>query len=114
MPAPKKTALATVRKGPGSDDDFVFTSSLRDDANNPVVFTVPSLAVIPKPNQFKLLRLQKSDPSGVLATDLMLESGIGRDLMDQLEELPGDESNEFMTQWADHSGVSLGESKASS
>jgi hypothetical protein len=114
MPAPKKTTLATVKKGPGSDDDFVFKSTLLDDDNNPVVFTVPSLAVIPKPNQFKLLRLQKQDSSGVLATDLMLECGIGRDLMEQLEELPGDESNDFMTQWAEHSGVSLGESKASS
>jgi hypothetical protein len=44
----------------------------------------------------------------------MLEAGIGRDLMDQLEELPGDESDKFMKDWADHSGVSLGESKASS
>jgi hypothetical protein len=114
MPAPKKVTALPSKKGPGSDEPFVFTSSLTDDEDNPVVFTVPSLAVIPKPNQFKLLRLQKSDPSGVLATDLMLEAGIGRDLMDQLEELPGDESDKFMKDWADHSGVSLGESKASS
>jgi len=108
------TKKPVSKKGPGSDEDFVFESSLTDDDGQPVVFTVPSLAVVPKPNQFKLLRMQKSDPSGVLATDLMLESAIGRELMEQLEELPGDESDKFMKDWADWSGVALGESKASS
>ena len=110
----KAVAVPSKKKGPGSDEDFVFESSLTDDDGQTIVFTVPSLAVVPKPNQFKLLRLQRTDPSGVLATDLMLELAIGRELMEQLEELPGDESDTFMKDWADHSGVSLGESKASS
>jgi len=109
--ATKKTVS---KKGPGSDEDFVFTSSLLDDDDQPIVFTVPSLAVVPKPNQFKLMRLQKSDPSGVLATDYLMELAIGRELMEELEELPGDEGDTFMKEWGDHSGVTLGESKASS
>jgi hypothetical protein len=44
----------------------------------------------------------------------MLEAAIGRDMMEQLEELPGDESDKFMKDWADHSGVGLGDSRASS
>ena len=105
---PKKKAAK------GSDEPFSFESSLLDDDGNRIVFTVPSLAVIPKPNQFKLIRLQKADPTGILATDYTLEVGIGREMMDQLEELPGEESDEFMEAWAKHSGVALGESKASS
>lgn len=114
MPTKKTPAsVPTPKKGHGSDDDFEFTSSMTDDDGNPIVITVPSLAVTPKPNQFKLLRLQKKDASGVLATDYLLEIAIGREMMTELEDLPGDESTEFMTQWAEHSGVTLGESSAS-
>ena len=105
MPA-KKTSPALPAKSAGSDDDFVFESSIG-------TITVPSLAVTPKPNQFKLLRLQKNDKTGVLATDYLLEIAIGREKMEELEELEGDESAKFMEDWAEHSGVSLGESKAS-
>ena len=114
MPAkPTKTSKPELVTGAGSDEPFVYESSLTDADGTPYVITVPSLATLPKPNQFKLLRLQKQDRSGILATDYMLEMGIGRDLMDRLEDLPGDESAEFMTKWAEHSGVALGESRAS-
>ena len=112
MATPKKPVLA-AKKGPGSDEDFVYESTLLDEDGKKITITVPSLAVMPKPNQFKLIRLQKADQSGILATDYLLENGIGRELMDLLEELPGDESNEFMEKWTEHSGLSLGESRAS-
>jgi hypothetical protein len=100
-------------KGPGSDEPFTYETSLTNEDDTPYVITVPSMAVMPKPNQFKFLRLQKADRTGVLATDYLLELGIGRELMDELERLPGDESLDFMTKWSEHSGVALGESRAS-
>ena len=103
---PKKNSPAVPAKNAGSDDDFVFESTIG-------TITVPSLATTPKPNQFKLLRLQKNDKTGVLATDYLLEIAIGREKMEELEGLEGDESTKFMEDWAEHSGVSLGESKAS-
>jgi hypothetical protein len=101
MPPKKQLSAATPAKDAGSDADFVFESSIG-------TITVPSLATTPKPNQFKLLRLQKTDKTGVLATDYLLEIAIGREKMEEFEDLEGDESATFMEQWAEHSGVSLG------
>lgn len=111
--APKVAKAADKSKGSGSDEPFSFPSSLKDDDGEQITITVPSLAVMKRPNQFKLLRLQKQDHSGVDSTEYLLRHGLGDELMELLEELPGEESDEFMKQWTEHSGVSLGESRAS-
>lgn len=103
-------------KGSGSDDPFTFTTSLEDDDGKPITITVPSLSKV-EVNEFKLHLLRKEDPSGLLAQDYVIRLSVGDDQADDvlstLAELPPHESNEFQSQWTEHSGTSLGESKAS-
>lgn len=99
-------------KGSGSDEPFDWPSSLVDDDDQPIVITVPSLAVMPKPNQFELLDIQ--DTRGpAAATNFILKNGLEPDLLALIRTLPGQESEDFMRAWVKWSGVSLGESRVS-
>lgn len=102
MPAPKKTA---AKRGPGSDDDFTWESPAG-------TITVPSLAVAPRVSGMKMLRAQ-ADKNPALGTLLMLEAAAGPKAMKVLEELSDEDLMEFIEAWGDHSGVGLGESRAS-
>ena len=109
---PKKTT-----KGKGSDEPFTFVTTLLDDDDQPISITVPSLALT-KPNGFKLHLLRKEDPSGFLVNDHLLRLSLGDgdeagDILEILAELSGEEAEQFQTQWREHSGVGLGESRAS-
>lgn len=97
-------------KGRGSDDDFEFETSLKDDDGNPIVITVPSLAK-GDVNEFKLQLLREQ--SVTKATGYALRATLGDDADEKLKllaELPASESRKFQEDWADHSGVSQGES----
>jgi len=106
MPAPRKPKVVKESTGPGSDEDFVFPSSVGE-------ITVRSLAVIPKPNQLKIVRLEKDDPSHMAATFYLLELALSPENYAILEDLPGDELETFLEEWQDHSGLTLGEYRAS-
>lgn len=115
-PKPEK---ADEEIGSGSDEDFVFETSLTEEVEDedgnvtvvPVVLTVPSMAKI-TPNSTKMTRLYKQDPSGLAAADHLLDLALG-DLREIVESLPGGEEQEFLKAWREHSGVGLGESRAS-
>ena len=97
-------------KGRGSDDDFEFKTSLTDDDGNPVIITVPSLSK-GEINEFKLQLLREQ--SVTKATGYALRATLGDEADEKLKllaELPGSESKRFQEEWADHSGVSQGES----
>ena len=96
-----KPAAAT---GPGSDDDFTMDTSVGE-------ITVPSLAVAPQPGPIQLSEAV-ADGNQALAFLLMLRAATG-DKYELIKSLPGDEQNDFLEAWAEHSGVRLGESKAS-
>lgn len=104
MPASSKPKKSDDR-GPGSDEDFVYTTDAGD------TITVPSMAVAPRPSQVQLLRAgaQRND---ALAALLLLEAAAG-DAIDDIDALPSAEQNAFMEAWRAHSGVGLGESRRS-
>lgn len=104
MPAPKKAPA--VKRGPGSDEDFTF------ETNDGKTIVVPSLAVAPRVKGVAMLRAQ-ADKNPALGTLLMLEAAAGPKAMKLIEDLSDEECMEFIEQWGDHSGVGLGESKAS-
>lgn len=96
-------------KGRGSDDDFEFETSLKDDDGNPVVIVVPSLAK-GEVNEFKLQLLREQ--SITKATGYALRATLGDEADEKLKilaELPGAESKRFQEEWSEHSGVSQGE-----
>lgn len=102
----KKSAPKPDATGPGSDEDFTFDSSAGE-------ITVRSLATIPKPNQLKLVRLEKDDPTHMASTFYLLQLALTPEGYESLEELPGDELEKFLAEWQDHSGLTLGEFRAS-
>ena len=96
-------------KGRGSDDDFEFETSLKDDDGNPIIITVPSLAK-GDINEFKLQLLREQSVTKATGYALRATLGDGADeKIKILAELPGLESKRFQEEWADHSGVSQGE-----
>lgn len=92
-------------KPSGSDEPFVYTSTDGD------VITVPSMAVAPRPSQTKVLRAS-ADKNQALVALLLLEAAAG-DQMGAIDELPPAEQETFLLAWREHSGVGLGESRAS-
>lgn len=97
-------------KGRGSDDDFVFPTSLVDDDDQPITITVPSLAKA-EINEFKLQLLREKSPVQAAGYAIRATLGDGADaVLAQLAELTAAESRDFQDQWAAHSGVSQGES----
>lgn len=108
MPTPKPKPMRAVKHGPGSDEDFVFESSVG-------AIRVPSLAKAPKPIAWQLLEIEAIDNPRVAQARqmmMMLEIAAG-DAIDLVKQLDVEEMGEFMQGWTDHSGVELGESRAS-
>lgn len=102
--APRKKPTVVAGGGPGSDDDFTFASSLGE-------FTVPSIAVAPRPSNLQMLRAQ-AQKNEALAALLVFEAAVG-DAINIIDRLPADEQDRFLEEWSAHSGASLGESKRS-
>lgn len=106
MPAAKSKAVA--KRGPGSDEDFVFDSSVGE-------IVVQSLAKAPKPNAWEMLELEIETNERIRnakANMMMIKLASG-DAFDLVKQLDVEEMGEFITAWGEHSGVGLGESRAS-
>jgi hypothetical protein len=104
-----KATIKAVPKGPGSDDDFVFDSTVGE-------IVVPSLASAPRPNQFELIEAMATDDEirgNMRTTHLLLKAAAGEEMFALIKRLPSGEDEQFMEAWVDHSGVGLGESRRS-
>lgn len=102
MPAQKK--LTAAKRGPGSDDDFVYKTDAGD------TITVPSMA-----NLFKTageLRRMRSKPPIEVAM-FVIERDCSPEELQVFDALSMDEFNRFSELWGEHSGVDAGESSAS-
>lgn len=107
---PAKKALP-AKRGPGSDDDFTYESSFGE-------ITVPSLSKAKAPNAWQMMEIEAiSDPRVRNAREsllfLTLAVGDDPDSIELVKKLDMVEFGEFLQEWGEHSGVSLGESKAS-
>lgn len=107
MPPKQKTP---ARRGPGSDDDFSYDSSVGE-------ITVPSLSKAKAPNAWQMMEIESIENQRVKnarESMLFVELAAGDDpaALDLIKQLDMVEFGEFMEAWADHSGVSLGGSKA--
>jgi hypothetical protein len=108
MPASSKSKAVVSTKrgaGPGSDEDFVFESSVG-------TITVPSMAKAPKPNAWEMLEIEAiENPRVAKAKSMLMMLRISAaDAIDLVKQLDVEEMNEFMMGWTEHSGVDAGES----
>lgn len=107
MPAPKK--LAAAPKPVGSEDDFAFDSSEG-------AITVPSLAVAKQPAPIVVTEIvsEFDDARASAKLNLLfLRTAAGDDAYQIIRLLPPGELREFTEAWQEHSGVTLGEFRAS-
>ena len=108
MPAKKTPA---PKRGPGSDEDFTYESSVGE-------ITVPSLSKAPAPNAWQMMEIESIDNPRVRNAReslLFLTLAVGDDpeTVNLVKKLDMVEFGDFLEAWGEHSGVSLGESKAS-
>jgi hypothetical protein len=109
MAAPKKAAVA--KRGPGSDDDFVYESSVGE-------ITVPSLSKAKAPNAWQIMEIESIENQRVKNAResllfVQLAAGDDPDSLALIKQLDIVEFGEFLEAWGEHSGVQLGEYKAS-
>jgi hypothetical protein len=100
------TRKPAVKRGPASDDDFTFPSSKGD-------VTVPSLAKAPKPNAWTLMQIEAIENPRVAQARMnmaMLESAVPEAALAIIKQFDTEEFGEFMVEWGEHSGVSMGKS----
>lgn len=93
--------------GPGSDEPFTYESTSG-------TIVVPSLSKMPKPKGLAMLRIQaEKDPvvreAMMILTMLQNAAGEGTAALRTIGQLDYEELGEFMSQWAEHSGVGAGE-----
>lgn len=101
MPATKK---APAKRGPGSDDDFVY----KTDAGGTI--TVPSMAHLFN-TAGELRRMRSKSPIEVAM--FVIERDCSPEELELFDALSMDEFERFSVQWGEHSGVDAGESSAS-
>src|SRR5690348_13148024 len=107
MPAAKK--LSAAPKPTGSDEDFVFESSEG-------TITVPSLAVAPQPPPVIVTEIvdeYEDRRASVKLNLLFLRTACGDEMYAKVRLLQASELSEFTEKWQEHSGISLGEFRAS-
>jgi hypothetical protein len=102
MPAPKK--IAAVKRGPGSDDDFVY----KTDGGGTI--TVPSMAHLFK-TAGELRRMRSKSPIDVAM--FVIERDCSPAELELFDNLSMEEFERFSVAWGEHSGVDAGESSAS-
>jgi hypothetical protein len=105
---PAKKALPATKRGPGSDDDFVYDSSVGE-------ITVPSLSKAKAPNAWDMMEIESiENPRVKNARESMLfvklAAGDDPEALALIKQLDMVEFGEFMEAWGDHSGVQLGNS----
>lgn len=103
---PKSKSPAKL--GPGSDDDFIYESSAG-------IIKVPSLAKAKTPNAWDMMELEAIEDKRVKGAResmlfVRLAAGDDPESLARIKKLDMVEFGEFMEKWADHSGVSLGNS----
>lgn len=105
-PAPKKAIArpTVVKAGPSSDDPFEYTT----DGGGTV--TVPSLAKL-FTSAGELRRMRKM--SAIDLAMYVVERDCDAEQLEAFDAMPMDEFERFSEQWAEHSGVDVGESSAS-
>lgn len=108
---PAKKALPAAKRGPGSDEDFEYESSVG-------TIIVPSLSKAKPPNAWQIMEIESiENPRVRNARESMLfvELSVGDnpDALALVKQLDTVEFGEFLEAWGDHSGVTLGESRAS-
>lgn len=101
MPAPKKSP---VKRGPGSDDPFVW------DCKAGGTLTVPSMSKLFK-TAGELRRMRNKPPIDVAM--FVIERDCSPKELEQFDAMSMDEFEEFSVAWGNHSGVDAGESSAS-
>lgn len=108
---PPKKALPSAKRGPGSDDDFTWDSSVGE-------ITVPSLAKAKAPNAWQMMEIESIENVRVKNAResllfVQLAAGDDPDSLALIKKLDIVEFGEFLEAWGEHSGVALGEYKAS-
>jgi hypothetical protein len=106
MPAPKKLSAP---KPVGSDEDFEFESSEG-------VITVPSLSVAKQPAPIVVTEIVSEfddQRSNAKLNLLFLRTAAGDEAYAVIRLLPAGELKDFTEKWQEHSGVTLGEFRAS-
>lgn len=102
---PKKALAAVVEKtGPGSDEPFTYATDAGAE------FTLPSLAKLFK-SAGELRRMRRMSPMDM--TFYVIERDCTPEELDAFDAMEMDEFERFSAEWAEHSGVDLGESSAS-
>jgi len=105
---PPKSKAVAQKRGPGSDEDFTFDSSVGE-------ITVPSLSKAKPPNAWQIMEIESiENPRVRNARESMLfvELSVGDnpDALALVKQLDTVEFGEFLDAWGEHSGVSLGNS----
>ena len=105
---PPKSKSAVAKRGPGSDEDFEYESSVG-------TITVPSLAKAKAPNAWAMMEIESIENARVKnARESMLfvqlAAGDDPESLARIKQLDMVEFGEFMEAWGEHSGVSLGNS----
>lgn len=103
---PKKAVPA--KRGPGSDDDFVFDSTVGE-------ITVPSLSKAKVPNAWDMMEIEAIENARVKnarESRLFIELAVGDnpEAFALIKKLDMVEFGEFMAAWGEHSGMALGNS----
>lgn len=107
MPAQKK--LSAAPKPVGSDEDFEFESSEG-------LIVVPSLAVAPQPPPVVVTEIvdeYEDRRASVKLNLLFLRTACGDEMYAKVRLLRAAELADFTAKWQEHSGISLGEFRAS-
>lgn len=109
MPAPRKSkAVAAIPAkqgtGPGSDEPFTYVT------DSGAEFTVPSLAKLFR-TAGELRRMRAMSPMDMAF--YVIERDCDAAQLEAFDAMEMDEFERFSEEWAEHSGVDLGESSAS-
>jgi hypothetical protein len=102
---PPRARTITKKTGPGSDDEFTYSTSAGD-------VVVPSLANVPKLKGLEVMEIQAIEDATVREarlTVVLLHRAAGPAAMRVIAQLDMEELGEFVQAWAEHSGVGLGE-----
>jgi hypothetical protein len=107
-PAPPSEPAAAAPPGPGHDDDYIFVAKAG-------TIRIRSMSKGKNPPPFKMMKAEAAKNYSAM-TLLVLETKAGKDwpaIEAVLEQMDEDEFKAFSEGYAEHSGMSTGESRAS-
>lgn len=109
-------AKQLAAKGPGSDEPFTFTTTQTDGDGNPITITVPSCSVAPQPPPLVINEIVdefEDQRAQAKVQRLLLQTAVGDEAYAVIRQFGSQELKTFNDEWQKHSGVGLGEYKAS-